>query len=215
MNDQVTAAASEENIVDVPLEQGISAAAEGLDPIAEMRAKLDPNVADYVDQVMRMHTASVMQHVDETFKELFNNPIVIESMATSVLRAGINALDHKARWSTERKPHSIVLARYVPGALRLIQQEDGYILLEQQDVADAEARKLNDGWAPHPDLNDQEHVQLLFKDLLASYDAQPNRYYYVIDDISLQNFREGVSDQVRAHAEALMNGTASASADPQ
>jgi uncharacterized coiled-coil protein SlyX len=118
-------------------------------------------------------------------QRLFNDPVMVDSIAQRMFIAGANAIAHKAKQSKERAPELVVVEGYVPGSIRVTLTDAGVVLEEQ----DKSTQKWVSGDALSEGLN-SEQVQHVMGDLVVSYGGVHDRPYYVIDSVALEEFRK-------------------------
>jgi uncharacterized coiled-coil protein SlyX len=129
-------------------------------------------------------------------QRLFADQILLDSIAQRVFVAGANAIAFKVSKSKERAPELVVVEGYVPGAIRATLTDDGTVL-EEQDSETGE-------WIGGDALSENVRgVATEFGELLIAYGAEMNRAYYIIDNISLEQYRESVSAKIMETREAV------------
>lgn len=160
----------------------------------ERIAELESRVQTLEDTLIATNDA--LTNVNKTLVELtadhiqrlFQEPVLIDSIAQRILIAGANAIAHKAKHSKERAPELVVVEGYVPGAIRVTLTDNGPVIEEQvkgtQEWVSGDA--LSEG------LKD-ERIAHVMGDLLISYGAVVDRPYYVVDSVELEEFRKETS----------------------
>lgn len=131
---------------------------------------------------------SIVQVTADHMQRIFNDDVMIDSIAHRVMVAGANAISYKAKSSKERAPELVVVEGYVPGAVRVTIQEDGAMVEEQE----AEGQT----WVSGDDMSEgmrSPEIQKVFADLVLSYGGELNRAYYVVDSVQLEEFRKNTA----------------------
>lgn len=161
--------------------------------IEQLRKKID-DLSDIVLNLQQQIVSVTAAHVDN----LFSNQVMLDTIAHRLLVAAANALAHKARTSKERMPQLVVVEGYVPGAMRATIHEDGTVFIEEEVETDDPSGQV--GYVSGDDLSDQLKDPAFAQaigDLLLSYTATPGRAYYVIDDVSLEEFRQQAAERAK------------------
>lgn len=153
--------------------------AETVQPKEEIRAIIREELKAYMDN-------------------LFRNPVMLDSLASTIFSRGVAAFNFRAQHSTQRMPTLVVSENYIPGAIRVTLDEQGALFAEQQLIG---SKDENDGWEPSPSVNDDQTVKDAVRSLVLSYGGVANKAYYVLDDISLDTYRKELSDRVARRAE--------------
>lgn len=141
---------------------------------------------------------SIQQMVQEEVKAymdaMFRNPVMLDTLASALLSRSVAALNYRAQHSTQRMPTLVVSESPIPGAIRVMLSEDGAMTAEEQIVdpeGDVEA------WERSTSVMDAEVVYNAVKELVLSYGAAPGKYYYVLDDITLEKHRAELNKRIR------------------
>lgn len=136
-------------------------------------------------------------------QRLFNEEVLIDSLSQRIMVAGANAIAFKAKQSRARAPEMVVIEGYIPGSVKARLDDLGKLELFEQDRESGE-------WLGGDSLSDglkKDETQHVFLDLLLSYGAEAGKDYYLIDDITLEEFRKEA-------AQRAMQITAAADEEP-
>lgn len=165
----------------------------------EHEARQEKKIASLESRVGTLETALIannqaLQNLQRTIVELtahhidhvLSNPVMVDTLAQRFLIAGANAIAHKAKTSKERAPQLVVTESLIPGCMiRAKLNEEGTAEIEQLD---------RDGsWVGGDQLDPamrEESLVTTFGQLLLSYGAEVGRFYFITDDINLEEFRE-------------------------
>ena len=132
---------------------------------------------------------SIVELTADHVQRVFNDDVLVDSIAHRIMVAGANAISHKVKSSKQRAPELVVVEGYVPGAIRVTLTADGTVIEEQTE----------DGqWVSGDDISEelrQPHVVTVFGDLVVSYGGQLDRAYYVLESTHLEEFRRQTSAQ--------------------
>lgn len=139
----------------------------------------------------------VVNVVATQIQSLFTNPVMVDSIAHTVLIAAANALAFKARASQDRAPELTVVEGYIPGALRAILNEDGSIEIAQQLKG---AKNAGASWESANAEFEERGILGSFTELLAAFGAIAGRVYYITDTVTLQQSREKLARELAAQA---------------
>lgn len=139
----------------------------------------------------------VVNVVASQIQSLFTNPVMVDSIAHTMLIAAANALAFKARASQDRAPELTVVEGYIPGALRAILNEDGSIEIAQQLKG---AKNAGASWESANADFEERGILGSFSELLAAFGAVAGRVYYITDTVTLQQSREKLARELAAQA---------------
>jgi len=161
-------------------------------------AEQQARIQSLEDQVAQLQNALIanndaLAHIQRTIVELtadhiqrlFNDQVMLDSIATRIFVAGANAIAHKAKNATNRAPELVVVEGYIPGSLRVTLTEEGPVIEEQ--LTDTQE------WVSGDQLSEKlrsDQIQHVMGDLLISYRAEIGRAYYVTDSVALEEFRK-------------------------
>lgn len=116
-------------------------------------------------------------------QRLFQEPTLLDTISYRILLAGANAIHFKASQSEERAAELIVIEGYIPGALRASIAEDGSFSIDQQLKG---ATNQSEGWESAIGLYQEKGILDTFRELVAAYGAEANRFYYITDTVTRQ-----------------------------
>lgn len=116
-------------------------------------------------------------------QRLFQEPTLLDTISYRILLAGANAIHFKASQSEERAAELIVIEGYIPGALRASIAEDGSFSIDQQLKG---ATNQSEGWESAIELYQEKGILDTFRELVAAYGAEANRFYYITDTVTRQ-----------------------------
>jgi len=183
-----------EEILEIsPVEQEVSeeereaSQEERIEALQARVTQLEETLVATNDALMAVNRTLVELTADH-MQRLFNDPVMVDSIAQRMFIAGANAIAHKAKQSKERAPELVVVEGYVPGSIRVTLTDAGVVLEEQ----DKSTQKWVSGDALSEGLN-SEQVQHVMGDLVVSYGGVNDRPYYVIDSVALEEFRQETS----------------------
>ena len=165
----------------------------------ERIAQLEEQVAQLQDSLIQNNDAmlainrTLVELTADHIQRLFNDDVMIDSIAQRVFIAAANAIAFKAKQSKQRAPEMVVVEGYVPGSIRVTLTEDGPLVEEQHTAT----QEWLSGDAVSEGLRDSK-VQHAMGDLVISYGGEIGRPYYIIDSISLEEFRKEASKQAMA-----------------
>lgn len=132
-------------------------------------------------------------------ERLFSDQVMVDSLAQRFLIAGANAIAFKASKSKQRTPQLVAIEAQIPGCnIRAKLTEEGGLYLQMQDKEGL--------WQEGDELPEdfrQEAVTNSIGNLLASYGAEIGRFYYVIDDIALEEFRNAAAIEAKANLDKV------------
>ena len=126
---------------------------------------------------------SVVEICANHIQRLFQDPTLLDSISYRILLAGANAIHFKASQSEERAAELIVIEGYIPGALRASIAEDGSFSIDQQLKG---ATNQSEGWESAIELYQEKGILDTFRELVAAYGAEANRFYYITDTVTRQ-----------------------------
>lgn len=144
---------------------------------------------------------NIVELTADHIQRIFNDDVMVDSIAHRIMVAGANAISHKAKQSKERAPELVVVEGYVPGSIRVRLSEDGSVTIHEQ-LADTQE------WVTGEQLSEglqSEAIAKVFGDLLLSYSAELNRDYYVVDSVVLENFRTEVANTAKKVVDGVQN----------
>lgn len=144
---------------------------------------------------------SIQQMVQEEVKAymdaMFRNPVMLDTLASALLSRAVAALNYRAQHSTQRMPTLVVSENPIPSAIRVILDEQGAMVAEEQ-LANQEGKVPTDAqWERSGSIMDSVEVYDAVKELVLSYGAVPNKHYYVLDDITLEKHRNSLNEKIR------------------
>lgn len=160
----------------------------------ERIAQLEAQVAQLQESLIQANDAmlainrTLVELTADHIQRLFNDDVMIDSIAQRVFIAAANAIAFKAKQSKQRAPELVVVEGYVPGAIRVTLTEDGPLVEEQHTATQK--------WLSGDEMSEglkNEKVQHAMGDLVISYGGQIGRAYYVIDSVALEEFRKETS----------------------
>lgn len=163
---------------------------ERIDALQSRIAVLEETLVATNDALVNIQK-SIVQMTAHHMQEVFNNDVMVDSIAQRILIAGANAISFKAKASKQRAPELVVVEGYVPGAIRVTLHDNGVLVEEQTETGD---------WVTGDAMSEelrQEEVITVFGNLVVSYGAELNRPYYVVESTHLEEVR------AQANAKAL------------
>lgn len=125
----------------------------------------------------------------EHVQNLFQNEVLLDSIAHRILAAGANAIAHKAQSAKNRAPELVVIENVIPGAIRVTLTDDGVQIEEQNSEGE-----FVGGEQVSEELRRPE-VAAVFGDLVVAYGGELNRAYYVVESTHLEEFRKQASQK--------------------
>ncbi|MNZ32845.1 hypothetical protein D3C78_501830 [compost metagenome] len=141
---------------------------------------------------------SIVDITADHVHRIFNDPVMVDSLAQRFFIAAANAIAFKAKASKQRTPQLVVIEQYIPGVIRATLQEDGSVFIEEETEAGQ--------WKSGEDLSPQmqsEEVQTAFGNLLIAYTAEVGKAYFITEDVFLEEFREKASQQALGVVKAV------------
>lgn len=178
---------------------------EQLTQLTARQAELTKELATLREQqISGVMTEGLVNHIAQQFQALFQNPVMVSSIASVILANLQNALVFRAGQSKERLPQAMILDYYIPGAQRVTLTETGELVVEQQL---ADSRTADEGWELDTTLAEVSGADEAIRDLMMSYNAEGNKPYYLTDDLTVQKYREDASrrlEEATAHREREM-----------
>jgi len=132
---------------------------------------------------------SIVELTADHVQRVFNDDVLVDSIAHRIMVAGANAIAHKAKASKQRAPELVVVEGYVPGAIRVTLTDNGPLIEEQ-----TEDGQWLSGDAISEEMR-QPHVLTVFGDLVVAYGGEIGRAYYVLESTHLEEFRKNTSAQ--------------------
>jgi hypothetical protein len=145
-------------------------------------------------QISGVMSEGLVTHIAGQIQMLFSNPAMLSSITSAILSNLQNALVFRAGQSKERAPQVLVLDYYVPGTQRVTLADDGTLSMEEQAK---DADDINAEWAIDENFSTNHDAVEAIRDIMRSYNVEAGKPYYLIDDLSLQQYREDVSRKVR------------------
>lgn len=147
-----------------------------LTSLEERVAQLESSLLQANDTIIGLQRTIVEITADHV-NRIFNDEVLIDSIAQRVLVAGANAISFKAKASRKQAPELMVLEAYLPDAIRVtLGDEEVIIEMEEKD---------NRGvWRSGEDLPEpmrSDELCKVFGDLLISYGAEVGRPYYIME----------------------------------
>ncbi len=161
----------------------------------------------------------VVEHIAHQIQHLFNNPVMLSSIASALLATMQNALAFRAGASKDRQSQLVVIGKYVPGSLRAMVTEEGALVVEEPVQGEGEQENDVVAWKElefDEELRADTHQAI--RSILDEHGIDAGRHYFLIDDITLQRHREDArrlleeATERRVREEALR--TADAAAQP-
>src|SRR5690606_16345727 len=171
--------------------ESLQARIEALEAALERIEALEASLANQKKIIVEATRDAVHEYIHGMFK----NEVFLDSLAAQIVNRLQNALLFKAQHSEQRVPELICTEIYVPGCQRISIDEAGVVTLESQEP---NATQPSDAWA-RSDVFDQ-HPDALepLRDLALSYGLTAEKSMYVMDDISLKEYRKGVLAKIKA-----------------
>jgi uncharacterized coiled-coil protein SlyX len=183
-----------EEILEIsPVEQEVSeeereaSQEERIEALQARVTQLEETLVATNDALMAVNRTLVELTADH-MQRLFNDPVMVDSIAQRMFIAGANAIAHKAKTSKQRAPELVVVEGYVPGSVRVTVTDNG-VIVEEQDKA---TQQWVSGEALSEGMRDAK-IQHVMGDLVVSYGGVNDRPYYVIDSVALEEFRQETS----------------------
>lgn len=136
----------------------------------------------------------VATYVGQQIENLFQNPIMLDGIATALLHRQLSALQERARTSKDRQPRTVLVKMYFPGVVRILMTEQGVVTLEQQVEG---ATTEHEGWVLSEELMSRPEVVSSFAQMMATEGLDADTYYYITDDITLQNKQEEAQQRLQ------------------
>lgn len=149
-------------------------------------------------QITGVMTEGLVTHIAQQFQALFQNPVMVSSIASVLLATLQNALAFRAGHSKERLPQAMIVEHYIPGSQRVMLTGEGELIIEQQ-LKDSEG--ADDGWQVDTELGNIEGASDAVRDLMMSYSAEGDKYYYLTDDLTVQQHREDAARRLKEATE--------------
>lgn len=155
------------------------------------------------NQAVQNFQRNIVELTANHIERLFSDPIMIDTLASRFFVAGANALAHKAKQSRDRAPQLIAIDNMIPACtLRAKLTQDGVTVVEHID---------NEGvWIGGEELPEayrSEQFLNAIGNLLLSREAVVDKFYFITDDVTFDNFREaaqqGAAENLKAVQEHL------------
>lgn len=175
--------------------------------IAELEARLETveKSLTTANSVILGLQRSIVDITADHVHRVFNDPVLIDSLAQRFFIAAANAIAFKAKSSKQRTPQLVVIEQYIPGAIRATLQENGDVFIEEQ----TEGGEWKSGEALSEQMRTPE-VQTAFGNLLISYTAEVGKPYFITEDVYLEEFRAQASQQALAVVKGVEDTAAKA-----
>lgn len=164
---------------------------------AQIKA-LNSRITELEDQ-LKAHQQQIVNTCASQLQSLFQNPVLVDSLAHRLLIAGANAIAHKVKTSQERAPELTVLEGYIPGALRAILNEDGSMSVEQQLKG---ATNAGGNWESATAFYEEKGILEQFTQLMAAFGASAGRVYYISDTVTVAAHRDKLAREMAANVRA-------------
>lgn len=166
-----------------------------IEELEQRCAKLEEETRAKTETILReLVTISATQ-----IQQLFENDVMLTSIASNIVTSIQNALVFKASSSSNRKPVMMVIRDYAPKSMRVVYRENGELVVDQQavDVVDPDGE-----WTPSPYLQNPDFLNAI-RALLLSYGVEADETVYVLTDLDLDEHRQKLSEAIARQAQAL------------
>lgn len=147
-----------------------------LTSLEERVAQLESSLLQANDTIIGLQRTIVEITADHV-NRIFNDQVLLDSIAQRVLVAGANAISFKAKASRQQAPELMVVEGYLKGAIRVTLQDEG-VQVEMED---------NPGsgkWVTGEELPEtmrSPEIAHVFGDLLISYGAEVGKPYFIME----------------------------------
>lgn len=147
-----------------------------LTSLEERVAQLEASLLQANDTIIGLQRTIVEITADHV-NRIFNDQVLLDSIAQRVLVAGANAISFKAKASRQQAPELMVVEGYLKGAIRVTLQDEG-VLIEMEDAPGSGK------WVTGEELPKtmrSPEVAHVFGDLLISYGAEVGKAYFIME----------------------------------
>lgn len=147
-----------------------------LTSLEERVAQLESSLLQANDTIIGLQRTIVEITADHV-NRIFNDQVLLDSIAQRVLVAGANAISFKAKASRQQAPELMVVEGYLKGAIRVTLQDEG-VLVEMED------NPGSGNWVTGEELPEgmrSPEVAHVFGDLLISYGAEVGKAYFIME----------------------------------
>lgn len=147
-----------------------------LTSLEERVAQLESSLLQANDTIIGLQRTIVEITADHV-NRIFNDQVLLDSIAQRVLVAGANAISFKAKASRQQAPELMVVEGYLKGAIRVTLNDEG-VLVEMED------NPGTGNWVTGEELPEgmrSPEVAHVFGDLLISYGAEVGKAYFIME----------------------------------
>ena len=147
-----------------------------LTSLEERVAQLESSLLQANDTIIGLQRTIVEITADHV-NRIFNDQVLLDSIAQRVLVAGANAISFKAKASRQQAPELMVVEGYLKGAIRVTLNDEG-VLVEMED------NPGSGNWVTGEELPEgmrSPEVAHVFGDLLISYGAEVGKAYFIME----------------------------------
>lgn len=147
-----------------------------LTSLEERVAQLESSLLQANDTIIGLQRTIVEITADHV-NRIFNDQVLLDSIAQRVLVAGANAISFKAKASRQQAPELMVVEGYLKGAVRVTLNDEG-VLVEMED------NPGSGNWVTGEELPEgmrSPEVAHVFGDLLISYGAEVGKAYFIME----------------------------------
>ena len=147
-----------------------------LTSLEERVAQLESSLLQANDTIIGLQRTIVEITADHV-NRIFNDQVLLDSIAQRVLVAGANAISFKAKASRQQAPELMVVEGYLKGAIRVTLNDEG-VLVEMED------NPGSGNWVTGEELPEgmrSQEVAHVFGDLLISYGAEVGKAYFIME----------------------------------
>lgn len=147
-----------------------------LTSLEERVAQLESSLLQANDTIIGLQRTIVEITADHV-NRIFNDQVLLDSIAQRVLVAGANAISFKAKASRQQAPELMVVEGYLKGAIRVTLQDEG-VLVEMED------NPGSGNWVTGEELPASmrsPEIAHVFGDLLISYGAEVGKAYFIME----------------------------------
>jgi len=144
--------------------------------LEERVAQLETSLLQANDTIIGLQRTIVEITADHV-NRIFNDQVLLDSIAQRVLVAGANAISFKAKASRQQAPELMVVEGYLKGAIRVTLNDEG-VLVEMED------NPGSGNWVTGEELPEgmrSPEVAHVFGDLLISYGAEVGKAYFIME----------------------------------